>query len=573
MSTTITSLQPSNETKDELISTKLKFRLSQLTAVASKETIQTLSNWILFHSKTHPEALRQVLLSHFLLIHDPNKSKEVKDEENYNDKKIYDPNMCFVYWKILYEICIRDSEKDVLPDEHRFAASLPFRVSLAEHVIQPALQTLARGGPFMSTPTTTIDSSSTTTPTSSNITGSNQDAFQTLKQMLQEYIHVWRDLDCFDSISLMDEIQRIMDRILIINRTEDAVAVGVAKEALSTTTTNTTTSSSNSPTNPPMDASTSTSPQEKVEMKQNILSIDEVAVKEDAKDKHTSDASVQQEEQQDMDEVMDFSNHDDMEEEQDNDEGGEKQEEAKAEEDNEGEKEEEVQTQEKTNTQTMESNDIPSLASSATIIKDAMEYDFEAENIPSKEILPQQLMESAKAIATMQITRDLRNDNSHTLSTILNKVPFDVFQRCKELLLLQEQRNEQSLSEESILSMISDDVLDLDIASCLNNVRLHRDIILKQKQSRQDCTTLLIQSRCNFGSQDAAAAYYTSVDDLIKRIESVQEKISDAAELEGLDFDDDVPDEQEDTKEMKGFEWFSRNDVEDYRARKKQKMF
>jgi hypothetical protein len=155
----------------------------------------------------------------------------------------------------------------------------------------------------------------------------------------------------------------------------------------------------------------------------------------------------------------------------------------------------------------------------------------------------------------------------------LNKVPFDVFQRCKELLLLQEQRNEQSLSEESILSMISDDVLDLDIASCLNNVRLHRDIILKQKQSRQDCTTLLIQSRCNFGSQDAAAAYYTSVDDLIKRIESVQEKISDAAELEGLDFDDDVPDEQEDTKEMKGFEWFSRNDVEDYRARKKQKMF
>jgi hypothetical protein len=184
-------------------------------------------------------------------------------------------------------------------------------------------------------------------------------------------------------------------------------------------------------------------------------------------------------------------------------------------------------------------------------------------------------MESVKAMATMQITRDLRNDNSHTLSTLLNKVPTDVFQRCKELL--QEQANkEESVSStlsQDIISMIPDDVLDLDIDTCLNNVRLHRDIILKQKQLRQECTTLLIQSRCEFGSHDAAVAYYTSVDDLIKRIESVQEKISDAAELEGLDFENNVSEEQEKVHKLKDFDWFSKQHVnEDHGARKKQKV-
>ena len=535
MSISNNNTPPSDEFKNnERISIKLKLRLSPLTAAASKETIQTLSNWMLFHSKTHPEALRQVLLSQFLLTHD--------DE---NKLQPMDPNMYFVYWKIIHEICIRDSEQDVLPNEQRFASSLPFRVSLAEHVIQPVLQALAREGSLMfqkmgfvsnssAGPTASITTASTNNDidTIRNSTNMNhQDIFSTLIQTLQEYIHVWRDLDCFDSISLMDEIQRIMDKINVMNRTEDAV---VAKDE------------------PRMDASQESNKEEK-DAQLHTVNTTMPEHEEEPKDVDST-----------LDETaMDVSNHDHMTDEQEEQAKTDEQEDA----DEETMKSETVESP-------METKDNKATVPNTTTAKDiTAEYDFEAENIPSKEILPQQLVESAKAIATMQITRDLQNDNSHTLSTILNKVPVNVFQRCKELLLLQEQDNdESSLSKENIISMIPDDVLDLDISTSLNNVRLHRDIILKQKQLRQDCTTLLIQSRCNFGSHDAAAAYYTSLDDLIKKVERVQEKISDAAELEGLDFEDNVTEEQEEVNKLKDFDWFSKSEVEEYLTRKKQKI-
>jgi hypothetical protein len=527
----------SNETKNnECISTKLKFRLSQLTAAASKETVQTLSNWILFHSKTHPEALRQVLLSQFLLSHD--------DEDKLQPM---DPNMYFVYLKIIHEICIRDSEQDVLPNEQRFASSLPFRVSLAEHVIQPVLQAMAREGLLIFQKMGFVSSSSATSSTSNDIdtirsstTINHQDIFSTLMKTLQEYIHVWRDLDCFDSISLMDEIQRIMDKINLMNRTEDAVA---AKDE------------------PMMDASQESSKEEKDAQIHTV----NTTISEHEEEPKDVDSTLDET-------VMDVSNHDQMTDEQEEQAKADEQEEQAKADEQEDANEETMKSE--TVESPMETKDDKATVPSTTTAKDTItEYDFEAENIPSKEILPQQLVESAKAIATMQITRDLQNDNSHTLSTILNKVPMNVFQRCKELLLLQEQANDKSsLSKENIISMIPDDVLDLDISTSLNNVRLHRDIILKQKQLRQDCTTLLIQSRCNFGSHDAAAAYYTSIDDLIKRVESVQDRISDAAELEGLDFEDNVTEEQEEVNKLKDFDWFSKSDVEEYLARKKQKI-
>jgi hypothetical protein len=189
------------------------------------------------------------------------------------------------------------------------------------------------------------------------------------------------------------------------------------------------------------------------------------------------------------------------------------------------------------------------------------EFDFDAYDIPEEKVSIHELSVPCKSIATLQITRDLRNDTSHNLSTVLAAIPDSVLDTCRSL--------SKNVSAEDIplVEGIPDDVLDLDVKSSLSNVVLHKEIIQKQKQFRQKCIELLIQSRCKFGSTDAAELFY-SLDEVEEKLKKRKAMVLDAMELEGLDYDltgksnDSRGQDNGDDDQLKDFEWFKRSDVQ-----------
>jgi hypothetical protein len=109
---------------------------------------------------------------------------------------------------------------------------------------------------------------------------------------------------------------------------------------------------------------------------------------------------------------------------------------------------------------------------------------------------------------------------------------------------------------------VPDDVLDLDVAGALANVKLHREIIQKQNEHRKKCIELLINSRCKFGSVEAASLFY----DLEGVMETLSKKrkalVLDAMELEGLDFEAIGSGEDGDKDENLGdFSWLVSRDA------------
>jgi len=158
------------------------------------------------------------------------------------------------------------------------------------------------------------------------------------------------------------------------------------------------------------------------------------------------------------------------------------------------------------------------------------EFDFENQGIAEEKVAVRELVPPCKSIATIQITRDLRNDSSHNLSTVMASVPQAVLDACRKA---KESGDVVDLKE---LPVIPDDVLDLDVIGALANAKLHREVIKKQKELRRKCIELLIKSRCKFGSAEAAEIFY-SFDDITDKLKKRKALILDAMELEGLDFE------------------------------------
>lgn len=166
---------------------------------------------------------------------------------------------------------------------------------------------------------------------------------------------------------------------------------------------------------------------------------------------------------------------------------------------------------------------------------DEYEFDFEKEGVPERKVDINSLQMPFKTIANMQIARDLRSDTAMQLSSLLSSVPKEVMEACQVAIDDKSAGNDGSVDIEMIPN-ISDDVLDLDLSDSLNNVRIYREIISKQKDARKSCIRYLIESRCQFGSNEAAVQFY-AMDSKIKSLEGRKQKILDAIELEGLDFE------------------------------------
>jgi len=81
---------------------------------------------------------------------------------------------------------------------------------------------------------------------------------------------------------------------------------------------------------------------------------------------------------------------------------------------------------------------------------------------------------------------------------------------------------------------INSSLLDMDLDEQLQNVQTFRNIVDRQRQERELLIKLLIQSRCKFGAEEAAEAFYKA-DRSKEEMLSRKHILSDAMELEGLD--------------------------------------
>jgi hypothetical protein len=161
-------------------------------------------------------------------------------------------------------------------------------------------------------------------------------------------------------------------------------------------------------------------------------------------------------------------------------------------------------------------------------------YDFEAQGIPAAPVDSGQFQEPCRAIATLQIARDLRNDGAVQLSSLLSAMPEDVRAACAASAENENKYELEDATARDFSVRIDSSLLDMDLDEQLQNVQTFRNIVDRQRQAREQLIRLLIQSRCKFGADEAASAFHgadRAKAELLRR----KHVLTDAMELEGLD--------------------------------------
>lgn len=77
-------------------------------------------------------------------------------------------------------------------------------------------------------------------------------------------------------------------------------------------------------------------------------------------------------------------------------------------------------------------------------------------------------------------------------------------------------------------------LLDVDVNEETSNLNMFQDIVQRQEKAREKLIYLLLRSRCQFGSMEAARDFY-EMDNVASNLKKRKEMLSDALELEGLD--------------------------------------
>lgn len=128
----------------------------------------------------------------------------------------------------------------------------------------------------------------------------------------------------------------------------------------------------------------------------------------------------------------------------------------------------------------------------------------------------------------------------------LSNLPTDILQTAEEMVsgtLLPQQLDATTVNDYSI--RIPSNLLDLDIDEELGSLKMFQDIVQRQKMAREKLMYLLLKSRCQFGSTDAARDYHQMDTVVLKKLNKRKQLLSDALELEGLDPSQIVDDEEE----------------------------
>lgn len=124
----------------------------------------------------------------------------------------------------------------------------------------------------------------------------------------------------------------------------------------------------------------------------------------------------------------------------------------------------------------------------------------------------------------------------------------------------------------------NEQLLDVDLEEQLQNVRTFVEIVEKQREARQRLIHLLIQSRCQFGSNEAAEAFY-NLDDIVAKLKKRKETLLDAMALEGLDFDEAEPtdkqkqqQQQKQQQTLEPLSWYKKEEDSSEPETKRQKL-
>jgi hypothetical protein len=181
-----------------------------------------------------------------------------------------------------------------------------------------------------------------------------------------------------------------------------------------------------------------------------------------------------------------------------------------------------------------------------------------------------------KAIATLQIARDLRNDAAVQLSSLISSIPEDIKKACREA------KEKKDIGEDDVelppglardfSIRIHESLLDMDLEEQWQNVRTFQDIVERQREARKKLIFLLIQSRCQFGSNEAAEKFY-SLQETTEMLKRRKDLLSDAMALEGLDFESsDAVDNGRELDDLDPLTWYDKPNDENVENRNNKRL-
>jgi hypothetical protein len=192
------------------------------------------------------------------------------------------------------------------------------------------------------------------------------------------------------------------------------------------------------------------------------------------------------------------------------------------------------------------------------------------QDIPYGKVDSREFLDPCKAIATLQIARDLRNDSAVQLSSLLSNLPEDVKEVCKEAKEKADAQETFELPEAQVRDFsirIPEQLLDMDLEEQLQNIRTLKDIVKRQREARQQLIFLLIKSRCKFGAEETAQTF-VDLEETSKKLKERKNILTDAMALEGLDFEADTSDKGSELVDLAPLEWFKAGDT----GNKRQKI-
>lgn len=192
------------------------------------------------------------------------------------------------------------------------------------------------------------------------------------------------------------------------------------------------------------------------------------------------------------------------------------------------------------------------------------------QGVEEAKVEPSQFLDACKVIASIQITRDLGSDAAMNLSSALSNIPSEVEEACNTVLAQQQNGQDDEttpiteLLSADALSNLPDELLDLDLKYARQSLQTYKEAIRQQRKARLQCLQLLMQSRCSFGSMDAARAFCggegsdVSMDAILEKLIKRKELLVDAMALEGLDVEEDKEEKKLETEEgtLKPLDWF-----------------
>jgi hypothetical protein len=172
------------------------------------------------------------------------------------------------------------------------------------------------------------------------------------------------------------------------------------------------------------------------------------------------------------------------------------------------------------------------------------------QNVAYGKVESREFLDPCKAVSTLQIARDLRNDAPVQLSSVLTNLDKDILETLEED---KPDLNVATIRDYSI--RIPSKLLDLDMEEEIQTIQTFQDIVKKQMTAREKLIYLLLKSRCQFGSQQAAEELF-AMKETSQKLKRRRQLLGDALELEGMDSEINNTDFESQLQDLPALSWY-----------------